>query len=417
MPQQASRAPDAPLEAADEAPLLEGGARAAAPADAAQPGAGGSGASPGAGPAAATAAAAAALQLKSAVSADIPVCRICLEDDSPANLLAPCSCTGTQKWAHRACLQRWIDEKRSPACEICGHDYSGGFTVPPPPPPPAAVDGAPLPQLTRAEREALRHILSRLVPPGGGGGDGGLVLGGGGPGGGVRVLHLYGDEEAAEREPAVSWLAAAMTLVLLTLLFQSSLEAGGGAAGGGGGPGGGGGGGIGPAPPGPPDDDGGAGGAGMVLALSLFAVWVLGKLLGAALPLLLGGRLSHGLDLEAGDADSEVGTPPPPARVRRIGGARYTAAPAGAFLGNAASPASDLEAGVVAGDEVELQRLGAEGGGGAADAPARRHPFLLALHALQQASWRRGQQPPSPPAQQQPGREGGGGERPLFAIL
>lgn len=35
------------------------------------------------------------------------------EEDDPSLLQTPCSCAGTQKWAHTGCLQRWINEKGS----------------------------------------------------------------------------------------------------------------------------------------------------------------------------------------------------------------------------------------------------------------------------------------------------------------
>lgn len=62
------------------------------------------------------------------------LCRICLEEDSLANLEAPCGCTGTQRYAHKGCIQRWVDEKGHLKCEICDHNYRGDYTVPPPGP-------------------------------------------------------------------------------------------------------------------------------------------------------------------------------------------------------------------------------------------------------------------------------------------
>ena len=62
------------------------------------------------------------------------LCRICLEEDSLPNLEAPCGCTGTQRHAHKACIQRWIDEKGHLKCEICDQNYRGDYTVPPPGP-------------------------------------------------------------------------------------------------------------------------------------------------------------------------------------------------------------------------------------------------------------------------------------------
>jgi len=35
------------------------------------------------------------------------VCRICLEDDLPNEMIAPCSCKGSSKWVHRICLDHW----------------------------------------------------------------------------------------------------------------------------------------------------------------------------------------------------------------------------------------------------------------------------------------------------------------------
>jgi hypothetical protein len=34
-------------------------------------------------------------------------CRICLEEDRPEDMIAPCRCKGTQKYVHRDCLDKW----------------------------------------------------------------------------------------------------------------------------------------------------------------------------------------------------------------------------------------------------------------------------------------------------------------------
>ncbi|KAG0497337.1 hypothetical protein HPP92_002028 [Vanilla planifolia] len=40
------------------------------------------------------------------------LCRICHdEEESPSCMESPCSCSGTLKFAHRRCTQRWCDEK------------------------------------------------------------------------------------------------------------------------------------------------------------------------------------------------------------------------------------------------------------------------------------------------------------------
>ncbi|XVE56927.1 hypothetical protein DITRI_Ditri04bG0050100 [Diplodiscus trichospermus] len=60
-------------------------------------------------------------------------CRICQEEDSINNLEIPCSCSGSLKFAHRKCVQRWCNEKGDITCEICHQPYQPGYTVPPPP--------------------------------------------------------------------------------------------------------------------------------------------------------------------------------------------------------------------------------------------------------------------------------------------
>ncbi|ONM21854.1 RING/FYVE/PHD zinc finger superfamily protein [Zea mays] len=58
-------------------------------------------------------------------------CRICQEEDSIKNLESPCACTGSLKYAHRTCVQRWCNEKGDVTCEICHEPYEHGYTAPP----------------------------------------------------------------------------------------------------------------------------------------------------------------------------------------------------------------------------------------------------------------------------------------------
>ncbi|XP_062182005.1 uncharacterized protein LOC133886269 isoform X2 [Phragmites australis] len=58
-------------------------------------------------------------------------CRICQEEDSVKNLEKPCACNGSLKYAHRACVQRWCNEKGDTTCEICHEEYKPGYTAPP----------------------------------------------------------------------------------------------------------------------------------------------------------------------------------------------------------------------------------------------------------------------------------------------
>ncbi|KAJ8748257.1 hypothetical protein K2173_000829 [Erythroxylum novogranatense] len=59
-------------------------------------------------------------------------CRICheAEFESCKSLEAPCACSGTVKFAHRDCIQRWCDEKGNTICEICLQNYEPGYTAP-----------------------------------------------------------------------------------------------------------------------------------------------------------------------------------------------------------------------------------------------------------------------------------------------
>ncbi|KAM7475628.1 hypothetical protein LguiB_022871 [Lonicera macranthoides] len=61
-------------------------------------------------------------------------CRICQEEDSIKNLEAPCTCSGSLKFAHRKCVQRWCNEKGDTTCEICHQPYQPAYTAPPSPP-------------------------------------------------------------------------------------------------------------------------------------------------------------------------------------------------------------------------------------------------------------------------------------------
>ncbi|KAF3587264.1 hypothetical protein F2Q69_00025663 [Brassica cretica] len=57
-------------------------------------------------------------------------CRICHEEEEAESYFeAPCSCSGTVKFAHRDCIQRWCDEKGNTICEICLQDYKPGYTT------------------------------------------------------------------------------------------------------------------------------------------------------------------------------------------------------------------------------------------------------------------------------------------------
>ena len=53
-------------------------------------------------------------------------CRICREDeDTDRPLLNPCLCSGSMKYCHQECLDKWQDfSGRWGRCEICGENYN-----------------------------------------------------------------------------------------------------------------------------------------------------------------------------------------------------------------------------------------------------------------------------------------------------
>ena len=46
-------------------------------------------------------------------------CRICLEEADRSELIAPCSCRGSSKWVHRACLDQWRTMREDRAFSKC----------------------------------------------------------------------------------------------------------------------------------------------------------------------------------------------------------------------------------------------------------------------------------------------------------
>ncbi|KAJ7557932.1 hypothetical protein O6H91_04G016400 [Diphasiastrum complanatum] len=57
-------------------------------------------------------------------------CRICQEEEESGNLEIPCACSGSLKYAHRKCVQRWCNEKGDTTCEICHQPYKNGYEAP-----------------------------------------------------------------------------------------------------------------------------------------------------------------------------------------------------------------------------------------------------------------------------------------------
>lgn len=53
-------------------------------------------------------------------------CRICLEEDKKKNLVSPCSCKGTSKYAHSECLMQWFLHQPTKGlfCSLCLDELS-----------------------------------------------------------------------------------------------------------------------------------------------------------------------------------------------------------------------------------------------------------------------------------------------------
>lgn len=54
-------------------------------------------------------------------------CRICLEPD---NLISVCGCSGTMKFVHKKCIDKWRIIKKSKDCELCQQPYRIHYATP-----------------------------------------------------------------------------------------------------------------------------------------------------------------------------------------------------------------------------------------------------------------------------------------------
>ncbi|KAL8217820.1 hypothetical protein R6Q57_021193 [Mikania cordata] len=59
-------------------------------------------------------------------------CRICHDEDEDSNMETPFRCSGSLKYAHHRCVQRWCNEKGNTICEICLQPFKPNYTSPPP---------------------------------------------------------------------------------------------------------------------------------------------------------------------------------------------------------------------------------------------------------------------------------------------
>ena len=72
------------------------------------------------------------LELEVPVEAISHTCRMCLAEDSASSMVAPCSCTGSQRYVHVSCLRRWqsvlaegrVNVGRGKTCSVCRVDFA-----------------------------------------------------------------------------------------------------------------------------------------------------------------------------------------------------------------------------------------------------------------------------------------------------
>ena len=50
-------------------------------------------------------------------------CRICFDSTSEP-LIQPCKCSGTMKYVHTSCLQKWILHKKNYTCPVCKEEFT-----------------------------------------------------------------------------------------------------------------------------------------------------------------------------------------------------------------------------------------------------------------------------------------------------
>lgn len=51
------------------------------------------------------------------------VCRICFDDNKEEPIITPCLCKGSVAFVHTSCLEKWLSESNTSACELCHHVY------------------------------------------------------------------------------------------------------------------------------------------------------------------------------------------------------------------------------------------------------------------------------------------------------
>jgi hypothetical protein len=59
------------------------------------------------------------------IKSETNICRICLDESEPEDMIHPCKCDGHSKYVHKECLKKWIktSELHNKKCQICKTEY------------------------------------------------------------------------------------------------------------------------------------------------------------------------------------------------------------------------------------------------------------------------------------------------------
>lgn len=60
----------------------------------------------------------------SVASSNVEICRIChCESEPDQPLISPCHCSGSLRYVHQSCLQKWIKSSDTKKCELCYYEF------------------------------------------------------------------------------------------------------------------------------------------------------------------------------------------------------------------------------------------------------------------------------------------------------
>ena len=57
------------------------------------------------------------------LSPSVTICRICHCSGEEEELIQPCRCNGSVRYAHESCIRKWIVESANFTCELCNYKF------------------------------------------------------------------------------------------------------------------------------------------------------------------------------------------------------------------------------------------------------------------------------------------------------